>query len=208
MTEPMRSSSGLRLAPANPKRSFVLPVIVVLVLTILGIGLAVGLGAFDGPASTGLLADRQSSGDDVTSPSPSLETPSDVTRPPAIALQPPSPVEPSFDIVQVDRDGQTVAAGRAEPGAVVQVYRNGAVVAEVSADDRGEWVWTPIDPLPPGNQVLQLRVNQADGGILASQPIVVLGGQTAVELADPDGDEVALADGEPRAVIALGDTDG
>lgn len=207
MVEPMQSSSGLKLAPAKTGRSFLLPAIVLIVVAVIGVAIWLSLKPLpDGEVPRQVADTSDTNGE----PTPVLETPSDVTDPDQLAVQPPGSVAPSFDIVQVDRDGQTVAAGRAEPGATVMIYQNGAVVAEVQADSRGEWIWTPADPLAGGNQVLQLRVNQDDGEMLSSQPIVVLGaeGQEAGDLEVAQlGDEPVTGEGQ-RAVIALGDAEG
>ncbi|MBV6632677.1 MAG: LysM peptidoglycan-binding domain-containing protein [Alphaproteobacteria bacterium] len=205
MADPMRSSSGLRMEPADTRRSFLLPAIVLVVLVLVGVGIFLSvMPVRDDP----LPQQPRVSAPIDDGQTPTLETPSDVASPASLAIEPPAAVAPSFDIVQVDRDGQTVAAGRAEPGATVMIYRNGSVVAEVLADNRGEWVWTPADPMPSGNQVLQLRVNQENGDILASQPIVVLGAQDAVEVAELNAGEEPITGDAERAIIALGDAEG
>src|ERR671924_383760 len=78
------------------------------------------------------------------------------TEPPPDA--PPTGAEatarPSFDIVRVERDGRAVIAGRAAPGAEVEVRAGGQVIDRVRASRRGEWVATPAKPLAPGAQEL------------------------------------------------------
>lgn len=49
-------------------------------------------------------------------------------------------VLPAFDVVRVARDGASLVAGTAEPGAAVTVRVDGAVVAEVAADPAGQFV--------------------------------------------------------------------
>ncbi|WP_339829615.1 Ig-like domain-containing protein [uncultured Parvibaculum sp.] len=82
------------------------------------------------------------------------------------------PAIPTFDIVRVERDGATLAAGRALPGARVQVRANGVVVAETTADDRGEWVAVLDQPLQPGTVELTLTAVNPDGSTADSLQVV------------------------------------
>jgi nucleoid-associated protein YgaU len=82
------------------------------------------------------------------------------------------PAVPSFDIVRVERDGQTVAAGRAEPGSKIRLIDNGTVIAETVADSRGEWVMVLDEPLSPGDRQLRLEAELPDGTLLNSQQVV------------------------------------
>lgn len=63
---------------------------------------------------------------------------------------------PSFDAVHIGPDGSAVIAGRAAPGAEVTVLDRGAAIGRVTADQNGEWVLMPTQPLPPGPQDLSL----------------------------------------------------
>jgi len=112
---------------------------------------------------------------DATEPAPPEETVSqsgdpetgDVTDPAAA-----DPETPTFDIVRVERDGQTVAAGRAEPGSKVRLIDNGTVIAEAMADSRGEWVIVLDEPLETGDRQLRLEAELPDGTLLNSQQVV------------------------------------
>jgi hypothetical protein len=70
---------------------------------------------------------------------------------------------PTFDIVRVNPQGDTVIAGRAKPGTKVEIYDGDAKLGEVEADRRGEWVFVPDKPLAPGNRRLSLV--QRDNGV-------------------------------------------
>lgn len=72
---------------------------------------------------------------------------------------------PTFDIVRVERDGSTVVAGRALPGAKVDIKANGAVVGTATADDHGEWVVVLSEPLKPGNIEITLTAHNPDGSV-------------------------------------------
>ena len=63
---------------------------------------------------------------------------------------------PSFDVVRVDPKGGTVIAGRAAPDAKVEILDGDRVLAETTADARGEWVALPDKALPAGNRTLRL----------------------------------------------------
>lgn len=93
----------------------------------------------------------------VQAPSPSART-----EPPS-GTAAAKPARPSFDIVRINPRGDTVMAGRAEPGARVQILDGGKVIGEATADARGEWVFVPAEPLPPGNRQLSLRTVPTGG---------------------------------------------
>jgi nucleoid-associated protein YgaU len=73
------------------------------------------------------------------------------------APPPPEPDAPSFDIVRVEPSGETVIAGRAAPGAKVTVLDRDRPIGTATADQAGEWVLLPEQPLAPGSHELGLR---------------------------------------------------
>jgi nucleoid-associated protein YgaU len=86
---------------------------------------------------------------------------------------------PTFDIARVEPTGEAVIAGRATPGATVEVLRNGERHDRAVADQSGQFVMVP-PPLPPGTYDLTLRSRQPDGRQLTSrQSVAVVNGQTA-----------------------------
>jgi hypothetical protein len=68
----------------------------------------------------------------------------------------PSIVPPSFDIASVDDTGKLVVAGRAESGWTVPLGSKTLSLGETKADEDGEWVLTPKQPLTPGEHILSL----------------------------------------------------
>ena len=82
--------------------------------------------------------------------------------------------QPTFDIVRINPTGDTVMAGRAAPGRVVEIFDGGQKIGEVTSDKRGEWVFVPSSPLPAGNRQLSLQMRNADGTKTASETNVVL----------------------------------
>ncbi|MFP6743328.1 MAG: LysM peptidoglycan-binding domain-containing protein, partial [Alphaproteobacteria bacterium] len=87
---------------------------------------------------------------------------------------PDTAIPPSFDIVRISPDGDAVIAGRAEPGAEVQILEGDTVIAEVTAGARGEWAVVPEDRIAPGSRELSLIAHTADGEIIESVAVVVL----------------------------------
>jgi nucleoid-associated protein YgaU len=101
----------------------------------------------------------------------SAEPPKIVPKPtPRVDLATPAPasaparVTPSFDIVKVDPGGHAVVAGRAAPGAKIRVLDGDKVLGQATADDRGEWVVVPADPIPPGERQLTLEATDPTTG--------------------------------------------
>ncbi len=94
--------------------------------------------------------------------------------------------EPSFDVVRIDAGGDAVIAGRAKPGARVTIIDGGTELGQVTADQRGEWVFLPAAPLAPGSRELKLRVVNPDGTQADS-------GETVVLVVPPRGQGTALA---------------
>lgn len=124
------------------------------------------------PASTSTPAPASTS-----TPAPaSTSTPAPApipAQPPVPAAAPPPP--PTFDVVRVSPEGDAVIAGRAQAGSRVRIMDGGVVIGEVTADDRGEWVFLPGHPLKPGQRLLSLSVVPAGGGAaVASEDKVIM----------------------------------
>ncbi len=100
----------------------------------------------------------------------------------SLASPQPSPAKiavPAFDEVRREPDGMTVAAGRAAPGAEVQLLQDGKVVITTTADDAGKFAAvTVIEPDGLGH-VLSLSQQLGDT-VVASQDEVILAPTEAV----------------------------
>jgi nucleoid-associated protein YgaU len=77
------------------------------------------------------------------------------------------PSAPSFDIVRVEAGGEAVIAGRASPGATVELLRGGERLAQAVADSAGEFVMVP-PRLPAGSYELTLSAKLPDGTVTSS----------------------------------------
>ncbi|MDJ0685693.1 MAG: LysM peptidoglycan-binding domain-containing protein [Alphaproteobacteria bacterium] len=96
---------------------------------------------------------------------------------------------PSFDVVRLSPDGDSVFAGRAPPGSTVTILLDGEAIGTVEADERGEWVFLPDRPLSPGSHELALRAtlpadpSETAEPIEAPEPAEIA---TAAPLTEPD----------------------
>ncbi len=101
---------------------------------------------------------------------------------------------PSFDIVRVDPQGNTVLAGRAAPFADVEVKAGDVVIDRVTATAQGEWVSTPAEPLGSGDQELSLVASAENTPAIVSRQVVV------VSIPEPSGQQTAEVS-EPVAIL-------
>lgn len=102
---------------------------------------------------------------------------------------------PSFDIVRISRGGTGVVAGRAEPGAVVELTSNGEKIAEVTADINGEWVAILDQPLASGSAELNL-VASLPGSVTREASDVVV-------VSVPEREEDRFVEREQSGVVAV-----
>jgi nucleoid-associated protein YgaU len=95
----------------------------------------------------------------------------------ALIGQPPSPESsdgvPTFDVARIEPTGEAVIAGRAVPGATVELLRNGEVHDRAVADQSGQFVII-APPLPSGTYDLTLRSKQTDGKQVTSKQSVAV----------------------------------
>jgi nucleoid-associated protein YgaU len=111
-------------------------------------------------------------------------------------------VRPAFDVARVEPSGEAVIAGRAAPGASVELLRNGEVHDRVVADASGQFAMVPA-PLPPGDSELTLRSRRPDGRLATSKESVVvaleknLKERPVVALMTPDKPSVVLSKPAP-----------
>jgi len=134
-------------------------------------------------------------------PSVSPTAPAVETTPPAASAPaapdkaateaPASPLQPSFDVVNVEPSGDAVIAGRAAPNAKVELRDAGKTVGEAIADASGQFVIIP-PTLAPGDHALSLAANAAEGEHETSKTV-------AVSVAAPQTKAVAAAAPAPGA---------
>ena len=102
----------------------------------------------------------------------------------APAVSPRSPdsteSEPAFDIARIEPTGDAVIAGRATPGATVELLLDGEHHDQAVADQSGQFAMVPTR-LPPGDHQLTLRSRAPDGKQATSKQSVAV---AVVEAAD------------------------
>ncbi len=87
-----------------------------------------------------------------------------------------------------------MVAGRAAPGAEVELLAGDRVLDRVRANRRGEWISTPAEPFAPGGLELTLRAVKEGAPAVAAEQVVVV---VVPEPPPPQPPPVALAEGPP-----------
>ncbi len=109
----------------------------------------------------------------------------------------PPQLRPSFDVVRVDPQGEAVLAGRAPPNADVTISNRDVVIGKVRTDWRGEWVWIPERPFPPGALELSLSARMPDGElVIADETVVML-------IPEPQRDIAGRKTDQPSSALVL-----
>jgi len=128
----------------------------------------------------------------------------------ALAAPPASPGDeprPAFDVARIEPSGDAVIAGRAAPGASVELLRDGKLHDRVVADRFGQFAMVP-PRLPPGDYELTLRSRLPDGTDATSKDSVVVALQPnrqerpVVALMRPDKPSIVLS--KPAAPNSTG----
>ena len=107
---------------------------------------------------------------------------------------------PSFDIVRVEPNGETLVAGRASPGWQVDLQNGEDVIASAVADDNGDWVMILDEALEKGVSDLSLSAKSEDG-----TSSVASTSNVTVALPEDDSGELLVietAPGEASKVLA------
>ena len=86
------------------------------------------------------------------------------------SAQQPEAETPRVDVVRVEEDGSAIIAGMAVPGAELIVLHNGAPIGVAQADDFGQWVLLPEEPLPEGSHEFGLVVKTVEGSVTLPDP--------------------------------------
>lgn len=136
-------------------------------------------------------------------PQPPLPaTTPEAAKPPVPAPEAAAPViiPPSFDLVRAEPDGSLVIAGKAAPGATVEIVAGAQVLGTTKAGADGDFAVVLDEPLKPGGHELVLRSTTEDK-VVATSP------ETAVVSIpeQKDGQVLALVEkpGEPSKLITV-----
>ena len=114
-----------------------------------------------------------------------------------------APPKPSFDVVRVDPDGNTVIAGRGTPNTEIAIVDGDKEIGRVTSDDRGEWVFVPPSKLSPGQRVLTLKELGA-GKAESSEAVVLVIPEKGKDIAGRASSEPSV----PLAVVVPKDDSG
>jgi nucleoid-associated protein YgaU/ElaB/YqjD/DUF883 family membrane-anchored ribosome-binding protein len=85
-----------------------------------------------------------------------------------------SSAAPTFDVLRVEPDGSAVIAGKAQPGAKLEILSNGKVIAQTTIDGTGDFAAVFDNPLPPGDHELVLRSTDANGKATQSEEVATV----------------------------------
>lgn len=85
-----------------------------------------------------------------------------------------TPDAPTFDVLRVEPDGSAVVAGKAQPGAKLEILSNGKVIAQTTIDGTGDFAAVFDNPLPPGDHELVLRSTDASGKATQSEEVATV----------------------------------
>ncbi|MGI1663496.1 LysM peptidoglycan-binding domain-containing protein [Palleronia sp. KMU-117] len=143
-------------------------------------GEAAGDATGDAPGDTTGDATGQSAAE-----TPAVETPA--------APETGADARPEFDVVRVEPDGNALIAGRAAPGATVEVQIDGATVATAEADARGNFVAMLDVGRADAPRVISLAAPDAGGEAATSAQTVILA---------PSPEVAAVADTTPEPPAA------
>jgi nucleoid-associated protein YgaU len=128
--------------------------------------------------------------------------------PPTAAAAAPSPAStPAFDVVRVEPNGDAVVAGRAAPGAQVDLSDDGKAIGDAVANDAGQFVILPA-PLSPGRHPLRLSAKVGGGAPQVSDVVVVevAGTPAAVAAAPAAKPSPAVVKPAPQPTVATAAT--
>ncbi|SFA70115.1 Nucleoid-associated protein YgaU, contains BON and LysM domains [Poseidonocella pacifica] len=115
---------------------------------------------------------------------------------------------PRFDEVRVESDGQAVIAGRAEPGARVEILLDGAPVGEAEADPGGQFAALLDLPVGQAPQVLGLSSTGAEETTFSEAEVILAPRAPASEPASNDAAQIvevetAAQDPQEKPAIAV-----
>lgn len=148
-------------------------------------------GAPDSATETGGAEGQKSGPQDTTASAP------DTRQPDLPALAP-----PGFDVVRASPDGSIVVAGRAEPGARIEVHVDDSMAVEAQADGGGQFVALFALPRADVPRVLSLVMIAPDGRVLRSAENVILAPMPALPPAVASAPEAGETGGTPPEQIA------
>lgn len=196
----------------------------ILVLTGLAIVAAVGIAGLTreqwmgGPTS--VVVTPEPSPAPATTPAPAeIAAPAETPAAPAQTAEAPAaepapdlaaqPEVPTFDTVRVEKTGEAVIAGRAEPGSDVVIKLNGQEIGRTTANSEGAFVVVPEQPLPAGSGAITIEATGKGvlKAVVSAQTVAVIvpegqRQQALVAVVSPDQPTRVLQKPQPPAAEA------
>lgn len=127
------------------------------------------------PAPATASAEQPAAAPETTTAAAQPEAPAAAPQPEPASNAPAKPEVPTFDTVNVQKTGEAVIAGRAEPGAEVVVKLNGQEIGKATANADGAFVVQPAQPLPAGSGALTIEAKgQGEASPTASEQSVAV----------------------------------
>ena len=105
----------------------------------------------------------------------------------------------AFDEVRREGDGMTVIAGRAAPGARIDILQDGAAIASATADGSGKFATLAIIPPDGKGHVLSLSQTAPGGQTTTSRDSIILAPTTPPVAEVAQAADTAASDAEPIA---------
>lgn len=112
-----------------------------------------------------------------------------------------SPRKPTFDLVRISQRGTGIIAGNSEPNALVTLFGDGKKMAEVKAENNGDWVVILNEPLTPGS--LKFTVQSS----VAGKPVIISDDEVLVSVPERDAEKF-LKDKKSGVIALLSKKDG
>jgi len=105
----------------------------------------------------------------------------------------------AFDEVRREGDGMTVIAGRAAPGARIDILQDGAAIASATADGSGKFATLAMIPPDGKGHVLSLSQTAPGGQTTTSRDSIILAPTTPPAAEVAQAADTAASDAEPIA---------
>ena len=115
-----------------------------------------------------------------------------------------TPLAPTFDIVRVEKDGNMLVAGQAEPNSDITLMNGDQPIGTAKADDTGAFVILPDNPLQGADNQISINSKLTNGTTILSEQQVAVAipeqGEALVALVEPGKPVEILQKPEPVAV--------
>ena len=112
---------------------------------------------------------------------------------------------PKFDIVEVEKDGTSLIAGKAAPNASIELKLDGKVVGKSTANAQGDWLFVPGKSIPAGSHEIIIEAKSGNGPAVRSDQSVIIsmpeksGGTPLIVIASADAPTKVLQKPKPVA---------